>query len=208
MREWLWEPLAVAALNQSPDEASARPFVRVLADLFGPRAADSSLALPVTPLHETYALPARAFITARGGEVRTGALARAMPSGTTAWAASGVDVRGELAATAPVIAAVPWFALGALLRRLDDPADWPLIAARASRDGRRSRSSRSTSGTTAPVMDDAFVGLPGRDTAVGLRQARAPRFGEQRRASHLSLVSSGADAIAGDDGTHDTATTR
>ena len=38
LREWLWDPLAVAALNQSPDEAAAAPFVRVLAELFGPDA--------------------------------------------------------------------------------------------------------------------------------------------------------------------------
>ena len=36
LREWLWEPLAVAALNQSPREASAEPFVTVLAEMFGP----------------------------------------------------------------------------------------------------------------------------------------------------------------------------
>ena len=51
---WLWEPLALAALNQSPDEALATPFVRVLAEMFGPdavgvgdRAADSPAARDV-----------------------------------------------------------------------------------------------------------------------------------------------------------------
>ena len=37
LRDWLWEPLAVAALNQSPDLAAAAPFVRVLAQMFGAR---------------------------------------------------------------------------------------------------------------------------------------------------------------------------
>ena len=201
IREWLWDPLAVAALNQAPDEASARTFVRVLADLFGPRAADAALALPVLPLNEAYALPARAFITARGGDVRTGALARLMPSGTTASGRIRVDVRGELAATAPVIAAVPWFGLGALVSGLDDPA-LALIAARASAMAAKSIVTVNL-WYDASVMDDAFVGLPGRVTqwifdksAILRRENSGDAAG---RASHLSLVSSGADAIAGDD---------
>src|SRR4051812_21549910 len=58
LREWLWEPLAVAALNQSPAEAAAAPFLRVLALMFGPDPTDASLVLPTTPLHEMYAVPA------------------------------------------------------------------------------------------------------------------------------------------------------
>ena len=46
IREWLWEPLAVAALNQSPEEASADAFVSVLAGLFGPNRTDAALVLP------------------------------------------------------------------------------------------------------------------------------------------------------------------
>ena len=44
-----------------------------------------------------------------------------------------------------------------------------------------------------PVLDEPFVGLPGRVDAVGVRQAIHHRLGDG--ASHLSLVSSGADAI-------------
>ena len=62
MREWLWDPLAVAALNQSPDDAAAAPFVRVLAEMFGPDAAAAALVLPTRPLHQMYAEPAREFI--------------------------------------------------------------------------------------------------------------------------------------------------
>ena len=66
----------MAALNQSPKEAAAGPFIRVLAEMFGPSRADSSLVLPLKPLHEMYALPAQRYIEARGGEVRLNALAR------------------------------------------------------------------------------------------------------------------------------------
>ena len=75
---WLWEPLALAALNQAPDEALATPFVRVLAEMFGPDRTASAIALPIRPLHAMYAEPARAFIERRGGSVRTGALARVL----------------------------------------------------------------------------------------------------------------------------------
>ena len=69
----LWDPLALAALNQPADRAAAPPFARVLAEMFGgdPRAA--AIALPTRPLHLMYAEPARAFIertAARCGPAR------------------------------------------------------------------------------------------------------------------------------------------
>ena len=72
----LWEPLALAALNQPIDQAAAPVFARVLAEMFGadPRAA--AIALPTKPLHQMYAEPARRYIEARGGAVRTGAAAK------------------------------------------------------------------------------------------------------------------------------------
>ena len=46
LREMLWDPLALAALNQPPEQAAAPPFARVLAEMFGadPRAA--AIVLP------------------------------------------------------------------------------------------------------------------------------------------------------------------
>ncbi|HEX7136460.1 MAG TPA: FAD-dependent oxidoreductase, partial [Vicinamibacterales bacterium] len=69
IREMLWEPLALAALNQQPSKASAPPFTRVLAEMCGsdPRAA--AIGLPTRPLHLTYAEPARTFIEEHGGRV-------------------------------------------------------------------------------------------------------------------------------------------
>ena len=108
LREWLWEPLAVAALNQAPGEAAAGPFVKVLAEMFGPLRSDSSLVLPLKPLHEMYALPARRYVESKGGEVRVNALARLR---IAAGRVASVDVRGEPLTIARVVAAVPWFAL-------------------------------------------------------------------------------------------------
>ena len=48
LREMLWRPLALAALNQPADRAAAPPFARVLAEMFGrdPRAA--AIVLPTS----------------------------------------------------------------------------------------------------------------------------------------------------------------
>lgn len=182
----LWEPLAVAALNQSIDDADAAPFVRVLAEMFGRDKAAASLVLPTVPLDEMYALPARAFIERRGGDVRTGALARVIADdgGVTA-----VDVRGERIPATHVIAAVPWHALRTLFTEPPPALSSTLGNAAAM--------------TAKPivtvnlwydrvVMDDAFVGLTGRTIQWVFDKRRV--FGEH--ASHLSLVVSAAETIA------------
>jgi squalene-associated FAD-dependent desaturase len=190
IREWLWEPLAIAALNQSPDEASAGPFVRVLAEMFGGRRTDASMVLPLRPLGEMYALPARRYIESRGGEVRVNALARiAIANGRVA----GVTVRGETVAVTRVIAAVPWFALETLLTGAP-PAAMTAIVSAATRMASKPIVTVNL-WYDRTVMEDAFVGLPGRRMQWAFDKRRA--FGE--RASHLSLVASGADALAAED---------
>src|SRR3954464_1056926 len=102
LRELLWDPLALAALNQPPDQAAAPPFARVLAEMFSddPRAA--AIALPTKPLHLMYAEPAREFIERHGGSVRTGASATLalMPGGD---AIAGVRVGAETIGASHVI---------------------------------------------------------------------------------------------------------
>ena len=191
LREWLWDPLAVAALNQSPDEAAASSFIRVLALL-----SDAALALPTRPLHLAYAEPARTSITRRGGEVRTGALARVAVSAS---GRSQVDVRGEQVAVAPVISAVPWFALGALFGAVTPE---PLGAVIAHPSAMESKPIVTVNiWYDMVVMDEPFVGLPGRtmqwvfDKRAIVRDERSEAGGGSGRTSHLSLVSSGADRI-------------
>src|ERR671920_870753 len=74
--ELLWEPLAVAALNQSIDQAAAAPFAAVLQRMFSVRQRDSSLGLPTRPIDDLYANPSRAYIQDRGGSVRNQSPAR------------------------------------------------------------------------------------------------------------------------------------
>src|SRR5262249_43835734 len=117
LRRMLWEPLAVAALNQDVRVASATPFLRVLAEMFGPDPRAASLGLPLVPLDKMYAEPARRFIESHGGTVRTHSLAHIV---IDRGQLRGVDVRGERIDTARVIAAVPWFALANTIREERD----------------------------------------------------------------------------------------
>ncbi len=185
LRELLWEPLALAALNQPPTLAAADPFLRVLAEMFGPDPRAATLVLPTTPLHLMYAEPARACIEQRGGSVRLGATARIrLDDG----AVTKVAVAGDAWSAPVVIAAVPWFALGDLFEGDTAPLAPVLAAASAT--------SASPIVTVnlwfdRVVMDEPFVGLPGR-MMQWVFDKRAV-FGES--ASHLSLVSSGAAEV-------------
>ena len=108
----LWEPLAVAALNQQMDVAAAQPFVGVLARMFGGSRRDAAIGLPRVPLDALYTRPAAKWLAERGSEVRSGAPARIVFAGD---ALSHVDVRGEHIHSATVICAVPWHGLGRTL---------------------------------------------------------------------------------------------
>lgn len=182
LREMLWDPLALAALNQPAAAAAAAPFVRVLAEMFGsdPRAA--AIVLPTRPLHAMYAEPARAFIEQHGGEVRTGTPAQVvLQRDATPLVTSG----SEAWTPAAVISAVPWFALPSLIDGDVSPLAGVLDAARATD---ASPIVTVNLWYDRAVMDEPFVGLPGR-----LMQwvfDKRTMFGEA--ASHLSLVSSGA----------------
>jgi squalene-associated FAD-dependent desaturase len=189
LREWLWDPLAVAALNQSPDTAAARAFARVLGELFGPRIEDSSIGVPMVPLDELYAAPARAWLERRGGVVLTRSPARVK----TADGAAGpivVTAGGRRIEAQAVISSVPWHALGriwdgeppgALRQTLADAAatgSSPIVTVNLWFDG--------------PVMTDPFVGLVGGPMHWVFDKSAI--FGTA--AGHLSIVASGARELA------------
>ncbi len=210
--EMLWEPLAVASLNQPIDVAVAAPFVRVLAEMLGGDSRDASLALPIKPLDEMYAIPARTFIERHGGEVRTNSPARILvggPTGSDPQASrtdsessgadpldsSGADpvgprviVRDQVLQARVVICAVPWFALSDVF-----PGRPSLIGDTLDAADATDASSIVTVNLWFDriVTEHAVVGLPGRTMQWVFDKRRV--FGEQ--ASHLSLVSSGADAV-------------
>jgi squalene-associated FAD-dependent desaturase len=186
IREMLWEPLALAACNQPPDQAAAPPFARVLAEMFGPDPRAAAVVLPTKPLDEMYAEPARRVIEASGGLVRTGSAAKVSIANGRVTRVTWKD--GD--ARAPVtIAAVPWFALPELFDGDMAPLEPTLTHARNTL---ASPIVTVNLWFDRQVMDEPFVGLPGR--AMQWVFDKRTVFGES--ASHLSLVSSGAAEIA------------
>jgi zeta-carotene desaturase len=185
--ELLWEPLALAALNQSIDQAAAQPFITILARMFGPEAERAALVLPAVPLDEMYAEPARAWLEARGHEVRTGAPARVRVDGHRA---VGVAVRGQRIDAATVISTVPWHGLEALFDRGVPSA----LSATVQSASAMANSPIVTVNLwyDRPVTESAIVGLPGRRF-----QWVFDKGGDDgQAASRLSVVASGADDVA------------
>jgi squalene-associated FAD-dependent desaturase len=68
----MWRPLCLAALNTSPDAASAQVFLNVLRDSLGARRAASDMLLPRRDLSALFPQPTQAYITAQGGQVALG----------------------------------------------------------------------------------------------------------------------------------------
>ena len=183
--ELLWEPLALAALNQSIDQAEAAHFVTVLQLMLGPDPNAAALVLPSVSLDEMYAVPAREWITERRGEVRVGSPARVLVDGDRV---TGVRVRDQLIEAPVVISTVPWHAFAALFD--DVPPSLRDTAANAAALGSLPIVTVNLWFDRA-VMSEALVGLPGRNFQwVFDRRALVGSS-----ASHLSLTSSGAETI-------------
>jgi squalene-associated FAD-dependent desaturase len=183
LREMLWDPLALAALNQPPAVAAAPPFARVLAEMFDTDRG-AGIVLPTRPLDQMYAEPARRYREARRGSVVTGATAKvSIESGAP------IVTAAVQRWTAPVvISAVPWFALADLFDAVPAP-----LAGVVDRAQRTAASPIVTVNLwfSERVLDEPFVGLPGRSMQWVFDKREV--FGES--ASHLSLVSSGADGV-------------
>ncbi|MFA7270989.1 MAG: hydroxysqualene dehydroxylase HpnE [Sterolibacterium sp.] len=69
LRDYLWEPLCVAALNTPAREASAQVFMNVLRDSLAAERAASDLLLPRVDLSALFPDIAAAYIETHGGEV-------------------------------------------------------------------------------------------------------------------------------------------
>ena len=185
LRELLWDPLAIAALNQPPDQAAAAPFVRVLAEMFGPDSSAASIVLPTRPLHLMYAEPARLWIEQHGGTVRTGTAARIHVADG---AVASVSTAAETVTAKVVVCAVPWFMLPEVFEGDLAPLQETIDAARATQP---SPIVTVNLWFDRVVMDEPFVGLPGRR----MQWVFDTRAVCGDTASHLSLVSSGAQDV-------------
>jgi squalene-associated FAD-dependent desaturase len=185
LREMLWEPLALAALNQTIREAAAPPFAAVLARMFGGGPRDAALGLPSCPLDELYADPARRFIEARKGQVRIGCPATVHVEGGRV---AHVETRGERFHAGAVIAAVQWHALADLFT--GDVA--PLADLQRAASGTRGSPIASVViSFDRRVLQTPFLGLPGRTMQWVFDKGQL--FDEGT--SHLAMLASGADGV-------------
>jgi squalene-associated FAD-dependent desaturase len=101
----LWAPLCLAALNTPVTAASAQVFANVLRAAFGADGSASDFVLPATDLSALLPDAAALHVTARGGEVRTGAIATIVGADRSG---AVVVVRGEaMAASAAIVAVGP-----------------------------------------------------------------------------------------------------
>ena len=198
VREWLirhhqsprlcrlfWEPLALAGLNQSTDEAAAEMFVAVTSRMFGNDPEAASILVPAVPLDALYVEPAVRVVCEARCKVTTHTKARIVTNDERVIA---VRVGNEECPAHVVISAVPWFAMADLFvtppasmqQVLDNAATLasaPIVTVNLWFDGWRS--------------PDPMLGLPGR-TFQWLFDRRQYLDASQ---THLSLVSSGADAV-------------
>ena len=188
VRELLWEPLALAALNQQPDHAAAAPFARVLAELSGRRVTDAAIAVPSRPLESLYAEPARRFIEERGGVVRTRSPATVHVGGDRGMLR--VATGGELLDSRAVVSAVPWSSFACLFDA-PPPELGPTIATAEAMDG--SPIVTVNLWLDRPLLPAPVLGLPGRTMQWAFDKRAA--FGGA--ASHLSMVASGAAELLG-----------
>jgi zeta-carotene desaturase len=180
-----WEPLALATLNQSIADAGVGPFLAVVARMLAGGADAATILLPAVPLDELYTDPSVAFLSEHKSRHLTGRRARVLMNGNHV---RGVTAGDEVFEAPVVIAAVPWFAFGELFQ---PPA--PALADIVANAVALASSPIVTVNVwlDRPVMEDDFVGLPGRAFQWAFDKSRI--VGE--RLSHISLVASGAESI-------------
>jgi zeta-carotene desaturase len=180
-----WEPLALAALNQSIDEAAADMFVAVTSRMFGDTPDAAALLVPAVLLDELYARPAAAYLKRAGCEILTQAKARIVIEDDRV---VGVRVGRELVPAATVICAVAWYALNDAFA--EPPAAMHAILANAA-------ATQSAPIVTVNLWFDDFrspdpmLGLPGRH----FQWLFDRQHYVQDAQTHLSLISSGAEAV-------------
>ena len=185
LREMLWEPLALAALNQQAEHASVVTFVRVLMELSSHTVRNSAIGLPAYPLMELYAKPARRFIEERGGVVRTKVRATIRTIGKRL---VGVDIDGECVPARTVISAVPWYAFP----RLFEGRPTPLASVMSSAEAMASSPIVTVNlWVDRPILSTPFVGLPGRSMQWVFDKQQILGAG----VSHVTMVSSGASNL-------------
>jgi hydroxysqualene dehydroxylase len=181
-----WHPLAISIMNEKPEVASARIFVRSLREAFLSHRTSAALAVPRVGLSELLVDPAVGFIRAHGGDVRLGVdVAETMEGGGRV---IGVRTRdGAVVDASSVVLAVPPAAVARLipascradlhLREISSAAASPIICIHLWYAG--------------AVSPHAVLGVLGRRVQWVFRHGRPDKRGEMD-GERLSLVISAA----------------
>jgi len=180
LRRYLWHPLAIAALNASPDRAPASLLAHVLDEAFLHGQGDSALGYATVGLSALYVEQSRRCIESRGGVLRCGALV----SGLVTHGASvrGVTLRdGETVEADAVVCAAPPDDAARLGVPVDGLARFessPILSVNLWYDR-----------PLASFADFDFAGVIGRDVQWLFNKQRIL----EGRATHLAAVISAAD---------------
>lgn len=126
LRRRLWEPLAIAALNTSADEACAQTFVNVLRDSLGADARSADFILPSGTLSEAFPAPAARWLAARGCQLLLRTPVRGLRPDRGRWTLT--TDRGEWQADAVVLATPPWIAARLLAPIVRAPVHAAVVA--------------------------------------------------------------------------------
>lgn len=105
LRNSLWGPLCVAALNTPVDESSAQVFLNVLRDTLSGGDGASDLLLPRASLGALFPEPAAQYLAQQGGSVRLGSAARGIELDANKLKVDGEQFDAVIIATAPQHAA-------------------------------------------------------------------------------------------------------
>ncbi len=188
IRDRLWYPLAIAALNETPEMAAAEPFAAVLANAFFQHASWSAIGIPRTGLGPLYTDAAQTFIEQRGGRVLTGQAA----AGLRVSRGRVTDVvlsDGAVLPSSWVVSAVPYVNLQEVL-----PAEVQLghIQFLAAQGLVSSPIMSLYLWFDRPVLDQPFVGLEGATWQWAFD--RRALLGQSSADGHIALVMSAAHA--------------
>jgi zeta-carotene desaturase len=188
--DWLWRPLAIAALNQSPDVATAAPFVRVLGELFAPDPKAAAIGLPSVPLDDLYAEPARRFLESSHGQVLV--KTRATVALQAGGAVAGVRAGSQTIRAPVVVSAVSWRSFARIWEDVPPPSIGAVAAnAAAMADSPIVTVNLWCEPQSIAPLPAPFVGFV--DGPMHWVFDKSRIFSEA--SGHLSIVSSGADAI-------------
>ncbi|MFN8058680.1 MAG: hydroxysqualene dehydroxylase HpnE [Vicinamibacterales bacterium] len=191
VRELLWEPLTLAALNQRASTASVSAFLSVLEGMFGGRADDASIAVPTVPLARLFADPVERYLAARGSSVRRHSVARVVPR---AGEVPDVDVRGVALGARAIVVAVPWFHLERVISSVPGTSDM----CRAASATPWSPIVTLYSWWDRPILEQPFAGLPGASMEWAFEKRGSDGDGSRENGRiRLAMVASGAGDVLG-----------